>query len=312
MQIITTLDELNQAVLPPSAAALGTFDGLHRGHQKVIHTTRAYAKEHGLSSLVFTFSNHPLAFLKPEKEPPRLLSNPDKIALLEEMGIDILCNIPFTRELADLSADRFLTLLEDKGVRAVGIGTNFSFGAGGTGNVDFLNKVHEKYELTILTSPLLTLDGCVISSTQIRRAIGEGQIHKANFMLGRPYVIHGTVVHGDKRGRTLGFPTANISLMNAKIAIPQYGVYAGLVKAKGAWYKAMLNVGNNPTFDTEDIRLEAHLFGFDRNLYGETITVKLMEKIRDEIRFSSAEQLIRQMEKDKKATLLMDFSCGGF
>ena len=220
MQIITTLDELNQAVLPPSAAALGTFDGLHRGHQKVIHTTRAYAKEHGLSSLVFTFSNHPLAFLKPEKEPPRLLSNPDKIALLEEMGIDILCNIPFTRELADLSADGFLTLLEDKGVRAVGIGTNFSFGAGGTGNGDFLNKVHEKYELTILTSPLLTLDGCVISSTQIRRAIGEGQIHKANFMLGRPYVIHGTVVHGDKRGRTLGFPTANISLMNAKIAIP--------------------------------------------------------------------------------------------
>ena len=178
--------------------------------------------------------------------------------------------------------------------------------------MDFLNKVHEKYELTILTSPLLTLDGCVISSTQIRRAIGEGQIHKANFMLGRPYVIHGTVVHGDKRGRTLGFPTANISLMNAKIAIPQYGVYAGLVKAKGAWYKAMLNVGNNPTFDTEDIRLEAHLFGFDRNLYGETITVKLMEKIRDEIRFSSAEQLIRQMEKDKKATQLMDFSCGGF
>lgn len=106
MQIITTLDELNQAVLPPSAAALGTFDGLHRGHQKVIHTTRAYAKEHGLSSLVFTFSNHPLAFLKPEKEPPRLLSNPDKIALLEEMGIDILCNIPFTRELADLSRRR--------------------------------------------------------------------------------------------------------------------------------------------------------------------------------------------------------------
>lgn len=306
MKIISTLDELKNTKLTPSASALGTFDGLHKGHQKVIASTCRYARQNGLASMVFTFRNHPMEALMPELEPPRLLSNGDKEAILGKMDIDVLVNIPFNQEVARMSAEGFLRLLQDKGVRAVGIGMNFSFGAGGTGNVQYLDKVHDDFGMTILSCPLLTLDGEVVSSTNIRSAIREGNIHKANYMLGRPYVIRGVVSHGDQRGRDLGFPTANLELTGEKIAIPAFGVYAGEVYARGQWYKSMLNIGNNPTFGTREIRLEAHLFGYQGNLYHQPVAVRIMEKVRDEKKFPSVDLLIRQLEKDKKAVLLMN------
>ncbi|WP_432641755.1 bifunctional riboflavin kinase/FAD synthetase [Acidaminococcus sp.] len=300
MKLITSLEELNNAQLLPSAAALGTFDGVHRGHQEVILTTKEYARQHHLQLMVFTFSTHPLASLKPELEPARLLDNEAKVHLMVELGVDILVNIPFTKELAARSADEFLSLLVKAGVRAVGIGDNFSFGAGGRGNVHLLKAEHTRYGLTVLSRPLLKVDSMVVSSTNIRRAIKEGRVALAREMLGRPYEIRGKVVSGDHRGRSLGFPTANLKLLGTHMAIPAFGVYAGSVKVGKQRYDAMVNVGDNPTFANQETRLEVHLFNFDGNLYGQEIRVELWLRIRGEKKFSSLEKLIRQLQEDEK------------
>lgn len=300
MKLITSLEELNNAQLLPSAAALGTFDGVHRGHQEVILTTKEYARQHHLQLMVFTFSTHPLASLKPELEPARLLDNEAKVHLMVELGVDILVNIPFTKELAARSADEFLSLLVKAGVRAVGIGDNFSFGAGGRGNVHLLKAEHTRYGLTVLSRPLLKVDSMVVSSTNIRRAIKEGRVALAREMLGRPYEIRGKVVSGDHRGRSLGFPTANLKLLGTHMAIPAFGVYAGSVKVGKQRYDAMVNVGDNPTFANQETRLEVHLFNFDGNLYGQEIRVELWLRIRGEKKFSSMEKLIRQLQEDEK------------
>ena len=300
MKLITSLEELNNAQLLPSAAALGTFDGVHRGHQEVILTTKEYARQHHLQLMVFTFSTHPLASLKPELEPARLLDNEAKVHLMVELGVDILVNIPFTKELAARSADEFLSILVKAGVRAVGIGDNFSFGAGGRGNVHLLKAEHTRYGLTVLSRPLLKVDSMVVSSTNIRRAIKEGRVALAREMLGRPYEIRGKVVSGDHRGRSLGFPTANLKLLGTHMAIPAFGVYAGSVKVGKQRYDAMVNVGDNPTFANQETRLEVHLFNFDGNLYGQEIRVELWLRIRGEKKFSSLEKLIRQLQEDEK------------
>ncbi len=300
MKLITSLEELNNAQLLPSAAALGTFDGVHRGHQEVILTTKEYARQHHLQLMVFTFSTHPLASLKPELEPARLLDNEAKVHLMVELGVDILVNIPFTKELAARSADEFLSLLVKAGVRAVGIGDNFSFGAGGRGNVHLLKAEHTRYGFTVLSRPLLKVDSMVVSSTNIRRAIKEGRVALAREMLGRPYEIRGKVVSGDHRGRSLGFPTANLKLLGTHMAIPAFGVYAGSVKVGKQRYDAMVNVGDNPTFANQETRLEVHLFNFDGNLYGQEIRVELWLRIRGEKKFSSLEKLIRQLQEDEK------------
>ncbi len=300
MKLITSREELNNAQLLPSAAALGTFDGVHRGHQEVILTTKAYAREHHLQLMVFTFSTHPLASLKPELEPARLLDNDTKVRLMVDLGVDILVNIPFTKELAALSADDFLNLLVKAGVRAVGIGDNFSFGAGGKGNVHLLKAEHAKYGLTILSRPLLKVDGLVVSSTNIRKAIREGRLALAQEMLGRPYAIRGKVVTGDQRGRSLGYPTANLKLLGTHMAIPAFGVYAGFVKVGEKRYDAMINVGDNPTFANQETRLEVHLFDFSGDLYGQEIRVELLLRIRGEKKFSSLDKLKEQLQEDDK------------
>ena len=301
MKLIQTLNELKKTPLAPSAAALGTFDGLHLGHQEVIGSTGRYARNHGLKLMVFTFSNHPMANLMPELEPKRLVDNETKIRLMEKLGVDILVNIPFDKKLASIGAEDFLAMLVDSGVKAVGIGDNFSFGAGGRGNVDFLKAEHERFGLAILARPLLKLEGEIVSSTNIRNAIGEGNMDLANKMLGRAYEIHGKVVKGDQRGRLLGFPTANLQLLGRNIAIPSFGVYAGQVMVNKTLYGAMVNIGNNPTFANQHTRLEAHLFNFDGDLYGKELRVRLLHKIRDEIKFNSKEELIARMKKDQSA-----------
>lgn len=299
MKLIQTLEELKTAHLQPSAAALGTFDGVHLGHQDVIGTTKKYAREHHLQLMVFTFSSHPLAFLKPEKEPARLLDNPGKIKLMVELGVDVLVNIPFTREFSQISADDFLKLLVQCGVKAVGIGDNYSFGAGGKGNLHLLKLEHARFNLTVLARPLLKMDGMVVSSTNIRRLIQEGNVALAGKMLGRPYAIRGTVVTGDQRGRTLGFPTANIKLLGRNIALPPFGVYAGTVDVDGKSCGAMVNIGNNPTFARQETRLEAHLLDFTGDLYGKTIQVNLLEHVRGEIKFPSRQALTAQLTADR-------------
>lgn len=303
MRIISALEELYTEKPGPSAVALGTFDGLHLGHQRVIGVSSRYAESHGLKKLVFTFSNHPLATLNPELEPRRLLLNEDKERIMAGLGVDVLINVPFTKRLSQLSAEGFLVLLRDLGVKAVSIGMNFSFGSGGRGNVQYLNTEGGKYGMEILSCPLFMLNGTVVSSTRIRQAIAEGDVALAREMLGRPYVLKGRVVSGFQRGRTIGFPTANLALTGAHMAIPGNGVYEGRTAVDGKGYRAMVNIGSNPTFSGEKVTLEAHLIGFHGNLYGERLAVSFLRRLRDERKFESGEALRAQLLKDRDMIL---------
>ncbi len=311
MKLIKTLAELKMTQLQPSAAALGTFDGIHLGHQDVIGATRKYAMQHHLQLMVFTFSTHPLAFLKPEKAPARLLDNDEKIKMMVDLGVDILVNLPFTQEFSQIPAEGFLQLLVKSGVKAVGIGDNYSFGAGGKGNLHLLKKEHSRFGLTVLARPLLKVEGKVVSSSNIRTLIQEGNMKLAGKMLGRPYAIRGTVVQGDQRGRLLGFPTANLRILGRHIALPPFGVYAGKVHVEQKTYAAMINIGNNPTFSKQETRLEAHLLDFTGDLYGEFIQVELWDYVRGEKKFPSPEELVAQLaaDQEKIRELLKNDSC---
>ena len=300
MKLIKTLEELKNANLQPSAAALGTFDGIHLGHQDVIGTTRKYAKQHHLQLMVFTFSNHPLAFLKPEKAPMRLMDNEEKIRMMVDLGVDILVNLPFTQEFSQIPAEDYLTLLVQSGVKAVGIGDNYSFGAGGKGNLHLLKKEHSRFGLAVLARPLLKVEGKVVSSSNIRQLIKEGKMALAGKMLGRPYAIRGTVVKGDQRGRLLGFPTANLRILGRNIALPPFGVYAGKVRVEQDVYAAMINIGDNPTFLQQKTRLEAHLLAFTGDLYGKSIQVELWDYVRGEKKFASPKELVAQLTADQE------------
>src|SRR5574344_1689337 len=213
MKIIRTLEELRAIKHEPRAIALGTFDGIHLGHQDVIKTAVSFVGKQALKSMVFTFSNHPMASIMPELVPPQLIDNAAKEQLLANLGVDILANIPFTRQVAEISADDFLNLLEELGAKVVVVGDNYSYGAGGAANSHTLKAEGAKRGIHVVIRKLLTLHGVIISSTQIRKAIAQGDMDYARVMLGRPYSLSGKVIHGDARGRTIGFPTANIDLI---------------------------------------------------------------------------------------------------
>lgn len=302
MKIITSLEQLKIAELAPSVAALGTFDGLHIGHQDVITTAKAYAVKHGLALLVFTFSNHPLSKIMPELVPKSLIDNGAKEQIMQQLGVDVLINVPFTTELAQISPEGFLKLLQDNKVQAVAVGENYSYGSGGYGNTASLRQEGSQNNLAVMVRPLIKLDGLIVSSTNIRNFISEGKIRMANRMLGRHYSITGKVMHGEKRGRTMGFPTANLELNNAgNVAIPAAGVYAGQVEVSGKVYPALVNVGNNPTFSGQSLRLEAHLLHFKGDLYNTRLKVEFLAFMRPEQRFPDMQALQRQIAKDALA-----------
>lgn len=298
MQIISSIDQLKHTKLGYSACALGTFDGIHLGHQDVIGAAKKFARARGYQLMVFTFSNHPMSKIMPELVPERIIDRPTKIKLLQALNVDILVNIPFNQAFAQMSGDEFLKMLHDANVKAVAVGENYTYGAGGLGNVQSLQAAGKTYDFTVLVSKLLTLKREVISSTHIRKAINKGNVAKANAMLGRDYSIAGVVVAGDQRGRTMDYPTANINLTDTNIAMPAFGVYAGKVEIDDEVYAAMINIGNNPTFGVGQTHLEAHLFDYKGNLYGREIRVYLHEFIRPEIKFASLEELKTQIDKD--------------
>lgn len=300
MKTLTNVKHLNNLQITPCVVALGTFDGVHLGHCDVINTAKSYADAHALKLMVFTFSNHPLSEIKGALVPPLLLDNKTKEKVLEKMGVDILLNIPFTEEISQLSGQKFLEFLSINNVRAIVVGANYSYGHMGRGDVNSLQVDGPKFGFEVIVRKLVKLNGAVVSSTQIRSLIREGNVEMAAMMLGRPFIIPGIVVHGDARGRTIGFPTANINLENSKFVLPARGVYGGKVVVNDKVYRALLNVGINPTFGEQDLKLEAHLLDFAGDLYGEEISVEFWHRIRGEIKFSDINALQEQIEKDKE------------
>lgn len=302
MEIITSLDAELKNKYPATVIALGTFDGLHLGHTDVINTAKNYAERSGLKLAVFTFSNHPLALIRPDLVPVRIISAEEKIKLLESFGVDYLINIPFTEDFAALSPDEFLEKLACFNYRCLVVGENFTYGFLGSGKTETLERSGRKNGFDVIVRPLVKMNGNVVSSTGIRNLIQAGHIEYANRMLGRAYSITGKIVHGEQRGRRLGFPTANIELLHGEMAVPAPGVYAVTVSIEGSIYEGMGNIGNNPTFnDVEHARLEVNLFNCSGDLYGKTMSVQFHKYIRAEKKFSGVEELCRQIEEDKKA-----------
>lgn len=302
MEIITSLDAELKNKYPATVIALGTFDGLHLGHTDVINMARDYAERSGLKLAVFTFSNHPLALIRPDLVPVRIISAEEKIKLLESFGVDYLINIPFTEDFAALSPDEFLDRLDCFNYRCLVVGENFTYGFLGSGKTETLERSGRKNGFDVIVRPLVKMNGNVVSSTGIRNLIQAGHIEYANRMLGRAYSITGKIVHGEQRGRKLGFPTANIELLHGEMAVPAPGVYAVTASIEGSIYEGMGNIGNNPTFnDVEHARLEVNLFNCSGDLYGKTMSVQFHKYIRAEKKFSGVEELCRQIEEDKKA-----------
>lgn len=286
---------------------LGNFDGVHLGHQSLISAMVKESERIGGTSVVFTFSPHPLKVLS-GKAPLMLLSQRSKEEILRKMGVKILLLVSFTEEFAFLPPEQFIeqVLLQGLGVKSVFIGYNYTFGKGGTGTADTLKEGGDKHGFEVHVIPPIKVDGIPVSSTLIRNFLKDGKVDIAAKMLSQYFFIEGVVIHGEKRGRELGFPTANINIQES-IAVPANGIYAVKVHIEEDVYFGVANLGIKPTFCGQDCptMLEVHLLDFQGDLYGKSIKVLFIKKIREEEKFDYVEKLVEQIKKDVKETKII-------
>jgi riboflavin kinase/FMN adenylyltransferase len=303
MKICWRPDEFEK--LDYAVVTSGTFDGVHFGHQRILGRLHEIAEKNGGETVVLTYWPHPRLVLFPEEELFLLTSIEEKAELLSKFHIDHLVVIPFTRQFAQTRSEAFIKdILVDKiGVKKLVIGYDHRFGKNRSGQFDVLKKDAPVYGFEVEEIPKQMIENNAVSSTKIRRALLEGRIEIADEYLGRPYSIHGKVVEGDKIGRTIGFPTANIEVLFKHKLIPAEGVFAVRVKVLGKAYRGMLNIGYRPTFNGTKKRMEVHIFDFDKEIYDEEITVGFYRKIRSEMKFQNAEELKAQLADDKLAAM---------
>lgn len=286
-----------------SAVTIGFFDGVHRGHQAVIRRIVEVARERTLRPVVVTFDRHPLQTLSPGKVPPLLTTLKRKASYIEELGVDLLFVLEFTDDVSRWSPEEFVdrVLVQGLGTRHISIGTNFTFGHKAAGNFQVLADLGAANDFTVEPIGIFKVDGRPVSSTSIREALAEGDLDWPERALGRRYLVEGHVVPGAGRGRGLGWPTANLRTPDG-ILLPGRGVYACLASLDGATYAAAVNIGINPTFGGEPMHLEAHLLDFDEDLLGRVLAVVFWQRLRDERRFDSPEELSSQIRQDVERT----------
>ncbi|HFH9946280.1 TPA: bifunctional riboflavin kinase/FAD synthetase [Streptococcus suis] len=285
----------------PTVLVLGYFDGIHLGHKALLERARRVADEKGLSVTVLTFPESPrLAFARFSPELLlHLTSQEDRYRLLETYGVDQLVLTNFTSEFASNSPQQFMDRYI-KGLNAQVLVAGFDYHFGNCrADVQDLTRLFDG-QVEIVEE--ICLDGEKISSTRIRQAIQSGQVDLANRLLGYTFMTEGIVVHGDARGRTIGYPTANLAPFD-RVHLPSEGVYVADVEVDGRRYRAMTSVGKNVTFDGTEMRIEAHIFGFDRFIYGEKIRIFWLEKIRDMVKFDGIDSLMEQMKRDEECAL---------
>lgn len=292
----------NDGLFVNPVVTIGNFDGVHTGHRKIIDKLISSAKEHNGTPIVITFKNHPRTLFHPESICRMITTVEEKQQALHMLGINNIIMLNFTREIANLTADQFYNelLIGKLKVREIVIGYDHAFGKDREGNIDYLMKLSEKTGIIVNRVEEEVCDDEVISSTFLRDEIDKGNMLMASRLLGRRYSLTGIVVKGAGRGKGLGFPTANIHPDHPEKIVPGNGIYAASVRmADHTVFHGMLNIGYNPTFNGSERSIEINIFDFNKDIYGETVTIEFYEKIRDESKFDSSDSLIKQIKKDE-------------
>ena len=312
MKIFQDLTAINS--IPNPVLTIGTFDGVHVGHQKILQQVKKEAEKIGGESVLFTFFPHPRIVLYPESHGLKLLqTQEEKMAKLARVGVENCIVYPFTFDFSRLSAIEFVRdiLVNKLQIKKLVIGYDHQFGKNREGNIEFLKEICEVYGFEVIEIPAQDIDAVNVSSTKIRKAILDGEIAKANEYLGERFEFTGTIVHGQAIGKTIGFPTANIQVNSELKLIPGNGVYAVAVSLKDSDYIGMLNIGNRPTVsDSADRTIEVHILDFSGEIYAEEITVRFIDKLRDEKQFIDLQELQNQLKEDEKIirTKYLDFN----
>ncbi len=304
MKIYHTLEDFTK--LNYGIVTSGTFDGVHLGHQKIINRLKEIAKKNEGETVVITFWPHPRLILRPDEPFMQLLNTfEEKAELLRQQGIDHLIRIPFTKEFSQISSQEFISkiLVETIGTKKLVIGYDHRFGKNREGSFEQLSINGPTYGFEVEEIPRQDVDNMGVSSTRIRKALGEGDIDTANHFLGRPYSLSGRVIKGDKLGRVLGFPTANIDLDSHDKLVPAEGIYAVGVIHEKKNYGGMLYIGTRPTVDGTKRSIEVNIFNFDKEIYGETLHVSFLKLLRADSKFEDLESLKNQLQIDKESAL---------
>lgn len=296
---MTHYDSLEAISLNGSWLTIGVFDGVHRGHQEIIRQLTAGARSNGAPAVLLTFDPHP-AFVLAGREIKSLTTPTERAEILSDLGVDVIIAMPFSREVANRSAADFMAELKQRlGLKTLLIGYDFALGKDRAGNFERLVQIGQELDYDVRAIEAFRLSGETVSSTVIRQNIADGAVALAAVKLGRPYSMQGPVIPGDGRGRTIGIPTANIDVPPQKV-FPANGVYACWAISDGQKYKAMVNVGVRPTFTGGEAtpRVEAHLMDFAADLYGQTLKLEFVERLRGEQKFPSIEALVAQIRAD--------------
>jgi len=294
----------NANILRPTVLTLGVFDGLHLGHQRIMQKVVERAKAVGARATAITFDPHPRAVLHPESAPPLLQTLDQRLANFEVLGIEQAIVIPFDREFAAQSAEDFISaIIRDRlHAREVYLGKGFAFGRARGGNIELLRKMSSELGFVADEVDEVRLRGQRISSSRIRELLAAGEVNLVRRMLGRPYGVEGVIIRGDRRGHTIGFPTANLHPHNR--VIPKFGVYATATLIDGTWRRSITNIGVRPTFGVDaEPSIESYVFDFDGDLYGDVLRVRFLHRIRDERKFSGIDELKAQIKRDSRRAL---------
>lgn len=298
---------LAEGPLPPwpdgTVVTVGSFDGVHVGHRAVLDENLRRAAATGRPSVLLTFEPHPLAVLRPAVAPPRLTTAAERAEVVAATGVDALVAVRFDRRLAALPPERFVErlLLGRYRMRELVIGYDHGFGRDRAGGVATLEALAQRHRFGLTVVPAAERDGLAVSSSKVRLALGAGDLDAAAAMLGRRYAVHGVVVRGDGRGRQLGVPTVNLGGVPPDKLLPPDGVYAAVVECRAGRFGAMVNQGARPTFGDGARGIEAHLFGFDGDLYGQPVRLAWVARLRGTRRFASVEELRQQLAQDGRA-----------
>jgi riboflavin kinase / FMN adenylyltransferase len=300
METIHFPEDARPAWLVHPVLALGNFDGLHRGHLKIIERVKRGAAEHGGTAMAMTFDPHPPRVVRPDKAPPLLMTKEQRLEALHKAGITCVAVVRFTHDLSQWDPETFVrrVLVEWLRVSEVWVGANFLFGHERSGTFSLLRTLGQRYGFRADKIDPVRYKDFVVSSTRIRRLIGEGRMDEAGALLGHSYYVDGVVVEGRKRGREIGFPTANLATANE--LIPPHGVYATTLTIDGIVQAGITNIGTRPTFSENTATIETHLLRFSGDLYGKQVRLGFVQRLRDERRFEDVDALRSQIEADQR------------